>query len=56
VAVDQLPAHSVGPGAIRRFLRPVTWQGAPQAVLPEGLTDDYRGITRRIDGRLELPR
>jgi NADP-dependent aldehyde dehydrogenase len=47
---------SVGTTAIRRFLRPVTWQGAPQDVLPPELTDDYRGIPRRIDGVLELPR
>ena len=47
---------SVGATAIRRFLRPVTWQGAPQEVLPEELTDDYRGIPRRIDGKLQLPR
>ncbi|MGY2128222.1 aldehyde dehydrogenase (NADP(+)) [Blastococcus sp. SYSU DS0617] len=47
---------SVGTTAIRRFLRPVTWQGAPQELLPEELTDDYRGIPRRIDGVLELPR
>ncbi|MGY1637470.1 aldehyde dehydrogenase (NADP(+)) [Geodermatophilus sp. SYSU D00742] len=47
---------SVGTTAIRRFLRPVTWQGAPQEVLPEELTDGYRGIPRRIDGVLELPR
>ena len=47
---------SVGTTAIRRFLRPVTWQGAPQEVLPEELTDDYQGIPRRIDGKLQLPR
>ena len=47
---------SVGTTAIRRFLRPVTWQGAPQEVLPAELTDDHRGIPRRIDGVLELPR
>lgn len=47
---------SVGTTSIRRFLRPVTWQGAPQDVLPPELTDDYRGIPRRIDGVLELPR
>jgi NADP-dependent aldehyde dehydrogenase len=46
---------SVGTTAIRRFLRPVTWQGAPQEVLPEELTGDYRGIPRRVDGKLELP-
>ncbi|MGY1593499.1 aldehyde dehydrogenase (NADP(+)) [Geodermatophilus sp. SYSU D00708] len=47
---------SVGTTAIRRFLRPVTWQGAPQEVLPEELTDGYHGIPRRVDGVLELPR
>ncbi|WP_346535917.1 aldehyde dehydrogenase (NADP(+)) [Micromonospora sp. DPT] len=47
---------SVGTTAIRRFLRPVTWQGAPAELLPPELTDDYRGIPRRIDGVLELPR
>ena len=46
---------SVGTTAIRRFLRPVTWQGAPQEVLPPELTDDFRGIPRRIDGVLQLP-
>jgi NADP-dependent aldehyde dehydrogenase len=46
---------SVGTSAIRRFLRPVTWQGAPQEVLPEELTDGYTGIPRRIDGVLQLP-
>jgi NADP-dependent aldehyde dehydrogenase len=47
---------SVGTTAIRRFLRPVTWQGAPQEVLPEELTDDYQSIPRRIDGTLQLAR
>ncbi|MCW2684329.1 MAG: aldH [Blastococcus sp.] len=47
---------SVGTSAIRRFLRPVTWQGAPQEVLPEELADGYEGIPRRIDGKLRLPR
>jgi NADP-dependent aldehyde dehydrogenase len=45
---------SVGTTAIRRFLRPVTWQGAPAEVLPEELTDGYRGIPRRVDGALQL--
>lgn len=45
---------SVGVTAIRRFLRPFTWQDAPEAVLPEELRDDYRRIPRRIDGRLVL--
>ncbi|KAK1185196.1 aldehyde dehydrogenase (NADP(+)) [Streptomyces sp. NBS 14/10] len=46
---------SVGPYAVRRFLRPVTWQNAPQEVLPEELRDGYSGIPRRIDGRLTVP-
>lgn len=46
---------SVGTSAIRRFLRPVTWQGAPADVLPAELTDDHTTIPRRIDGVLQLP-
>ncbi|WP_299951336.1 aldehyde dehydrogenase (NADP(+)) [uncultured Modestobacter sp.] len=46
---------SVGTSAIRRFLRPVTWQGAPADVLPAELTDDFTGIPRRVDGVLQLP-
>jgi NADP-dependent aldehyde dehydrogenase len=46
---------SVGTTAIRRFLRPVTWQGAPRDLLPAELTDDYQGIPRRIDGVLHVP-
>lgn len=45
---------SVGTSAIRRFLRPVTWQGAPADVLPAELTDGFTGIPRRIDGVLQL--
>ncbi|WP_018600015.1 aldehyde dehydrogenase (NADP(+)) [Mycobacterium sp. 155] len=48
-------AHtSVGATAIRRFLRPITYQNAPQSVLPEELRDDYDAIPRRIDGILQL--
>ena len=46
---------SVGTTAIRRFVRPVTWQGAPAEVLPAELTDGFTGIPRRIDGVLQLP-
>ena len=46
---------SVGVTAIRRWLRPFAWQDAPVDVLPQELHDDYRGILRRVDGRLELP-
>jgi NADP-dependent aldehyde dehydrogenase len=43
---------SVGATAIRRFLRPVTYQNAPQQVLPPELRDGYTDIPRRIDGHL----
>jgi len=44
---------SVGTTAIRRFLRPVCYQDAPYALLPEELRDDSAvEIPRRIDGKL----
>ncbi len=46
---------SVGVTAMRRFLRPVAWQDAPEAVLPEELRDGFDEIPRRIDGELRLP-
>jgi NADP-dependent aldehyde dehydrogenase len=46
---------SVGPTAIRRFLRPLTWQNAPEHVLPPELRDDEAGLPRRVDGRLSTP-
>lgn len=45
---------SVGVSAIRRFLRPLAFQDAPEALLPAELRDSYTGIPRRIDGRLVL--
>jgi NADP-dependent aldehyde dehydrogenase len=46
---------SVGATAIRRFLRPVTYQNAPQAVLPAELRDGYDQIPLRRDGVLSTP-
>lgn len=47
---------SVGTTAVRRFLRPVTWQGSPQELLPEELRDDCTAaVPRRVDGVLVLP-
>jgi NADP-dependent aldehyde dehydrogenase len=43
---------SVGPTAIRRFLRPVTWQDAPEHALPSALRDDAVDLPRRVDGRI----
>ena len=48
-------AHtSVGVTAIRRFLRPLAWQDAPEALLPDELRDGYTGVPRRVDGVLTL--
>jgi NADP-dependent aldehyde dehydrogenase len=42
---------SVGTAAMRRFLRPVSYQGAPAALLPEPLADENpSGRQRRING------
>jgi NADP-dependent aldehyde dehydrogenase len=46
---------SVGVTAVRRFLRPLAWQNAPEAALPPELRDSYTGIPRRFDGVLTLP-
>jgi NADP-dependent aldehyde dehydrogenase len=47
---------SVGATAIRRFLRPITFQNAPQGVLPTELRDGYTEVPRRIDGVLHAAR
>jgi len=48
-------AHtSVGATAIRRFLRPLAWQDAPEGVLPVELHESTAGIVRRVDGTLTL--
>jgi NADP-dependent aldehyde dehydrogenase len=47
---------SVGASAIRRFMRPMTWQNAPTELLPVELGDDYDSIPRRIDGRIQRVR
>ena len=47
---------SVGATAVRRFLRPIAYQDAPQAVLPAALREENPlGIPRRVDGVLVLP-
>jgi NADP-dependent aldehyde dehydrogenase len=39
-ATTSVQTTSVGTAAIDRFLRPVTYQGAPEAVLPLALRED----------------
>ncbi len=47
---------SVGVTAMRRFLRPVAYQQAPDAALPAELREDNPlGIPRRVDGVLVVP-
>jgi NADP-dependent aldehyde dehydrogenase len=46
---------SVGATAIRRFLRPLAWQQAPEHALPPELRDGPPIVPVRIDGRLVLP-
>jgi 2,5-dioxopentanoate dehydrogenase len=45
---------SVGTLAIDRFLRPVSYQDLPEALLPEELREGYTGIPRRVDGKPTL--
>jgi 2,5-dioxopentanoate dehydrogenase len=46
---------SVGSMAIYRFLRPVSYQDLPDALLPDALkTDNPLGLNRRMDGKLTL--
>ena len=43
---------SVGADSIRRWIRPLTYQNAPDDLLPDELRDAHQGIPRRIDGRV----
>lgn len=51
------PLHtSVGASAIKRFLRPIAYQDAPEAWLPAAVRDDNPlDIPQRVDGQLRLP-
>ena len=44
---------SVGTLAIDRFLRPVSYQDMPAALLPKALLDGPSTVLRRVDGRYE---
>lgn len=44
---------SVGTLAIGRFLRPVSYQDMPAALLPKALLDGPSTVLRRVDGRFE---
>ncbi|MFD7310349.1 aldehyde dehydrogenase family protein [Promicromonospora sp. NPDC059942] len=46
---------SVGASAIRRFLRPLAWQQAPEHALPPELRDGAPVVPVRVDGELVLP-
>jgi NADP-dependent aldehyde dehydrogenase len=53
-ATTSVQTTSVGTAAIERFLRPVTFQGAPDEVLPPALREDnpWR-LPRRVNGVLQ---
>ena len=54
-ATSDAKATSVGTLAIARFLRPVSYQNLPEALLPAELkTDNPLGIARRVDGKVKL--
>lgn len=42
----------VGPTAMRRFLRPIAWQGTPETALPQELREETTDLVRRVDGIL----
>jgi len=47
---------SVGPTALRRFLRPVSFQNLPAELIPEPVRDENPlGIWQRVDGQLTRP-
>lgn len=51
-ATSSPPSTSVGAAALRRWVRPVAYQGMPDSLLPAPLRrDNPWGIPRRIDGR-----
>ncbi|EQB12540.1 hypothetical protein L284_15535 [Novosphingobium lindaniclasticum LE124] len=46
---------SVGSLAIRRFLRPVSYQDLPEALLPDALKwNNPLGVERLVDGKREI--
>jgi NADP-dependent aldehyde dehydrogenase len=52
-ATTQPSATSVGAASIERWLRPVTYQNVPEALLPEALRDSNPwGVPQRVDGVL----
>ncbi|HTH07010.1 MAG TPA: hypothetical protein VL916_14120, partial [Ilumatobacteraceae bacterium] len=55
-ATTAVGTTSVGAAAITRFLRPVSYQNMPDALLPPALqASNPLGIPRRIDGVLTTP-
>jgi NADP-dependent aldehyde dehydrogenase len=53
-ATTSVQTTSVGTSAIDRFLRPVTYQSTPEALLPEPLRDENPWhLPRRVDGVLQ---
>ncbi len=50
-------ATSVGSLAIKRFIRPVSYQAFPDALLPEALKDaNPLNIPRLVNGKWQMPK
>ncbi|MFK8161077.1 MAG: aldehyde dehydrogenase (NADP(+)) [Lewinella sp.] len=49
-ATTAVQSTSVGTAAIRRFSRPICYQGFPQAALPAVLKNETAGLLRLVDG------
>ncbi|MEO7754133.1 MAG: aldehyde dehydrogenase (NADP(+)) [Terracoccus sp.] len=55
-ATTAVGTTSVGTAAIGRFVRPVAYQGVPEALLPPALQDaNPWGVPQRVDGRDDGP-
>ena len=54
-ASTDVAATSVGASAVQRWLRPVSYQDVPAALLPPELRDGDVDLPRRVDGVLVLP-
>lgn len=54
-ATTAVGTTSVGTAAITRFLRPVSYQDLPSALLPPELRDKANDLPRRVDGQLYCP-
>jgi hypothetical protein len=51
----RLSREDLNAAAIRRWLRPISYQNVPEELLPVELRDGDTTVPRRVDGDLVLP-